>query len=97
MNIHTIFGCPSESKCTVQAVTNTTAAVTLDASSVYMLMPDEDCHISVDPADTAVTTSGPKFPGGQVYVIHTTRVNFYLNVIRSSVDGNLYITKLISN
>lgn len=99
MNIHTIFGCPSIANCTVQAVSGTTAAVTLDPSSTYLIGPDEDCHITVDKTDTAATVSAHKFFGGQEYVIHTTWTNYYLNVIQSAagLGGNLYITKLISD
>jgi hypothetical protein len=97
MNIHTIFGCVTEADCTVQAVTSTTANVTLEPSCIYLLYPDEDCHIRIDAADTACTTAGPKFPGGQLVPMHTTRTRYELNVIRSTADGNLYISKLESD
>lgn len=96
MDINVVFGCISESRCTKQAVTSTTAAVTLDPLSKYLLFSDEDCHISIDPVDTAVTDAGPKHPGGQLFVLSTTRTDYFLNVIRSTVDGNIYITKLTS-
>lgn len=79
-----------------KAFTGTSAATTasLVADTTYMLQADQDCHIAFGASPTA-TTGSHLLIARTPYIFHNPLGNTdKIAVIRSTTNGNLYISTL---